>query len=104
MTTPSTPGSPSGSFGEKSHQEPIKASGSSRRVAEILEAYALLLAWLGIIVIFSLIKPETFAQWSNVSSILASNAILVVITLALIIPLTTGDLTCPWLPLQVLAQ
>jgi ribose transport system permease protein len=91
MTTPSTPGSPSGSFGEKSHQEPIKASGSSRRVAEILEAYALLLAWLGIIVIFSLIKPETFAQWSNVSSILASNAILVVITLALIIPLTTGD-------------
>ena len=91
MTTPSSPGSPSETFGENTKLESTKASGLKSRFAGKLEAYALLIAWLGIIIVFSFVKPETFAQWSNVSSILASNAILVVITLALIIPLTTGD-------------
>ena len=62
-----------------------------RRANGWLEAFALPIAWLAIIIVFSVIKPETFAQWSNVSSILASNAILVLVTLALIGPLTTGD-------------
>lgn len=91
MTTPSIPGSPPGTFGEDTKLESTKASALKGRFAGKLEAYALLIAWLGVIVVFSFVKPETFAQWSNVSSILASNAILVVITLALIIPLTTGD-------------
>ena len=55
-----------------------------RRTKGWLEAYALPMAWV-------VVNPETFAQWSNVSSILSSNAVLVVVTLALIIPLTTGD-------------
>ncbi len=91
MTTPSTSGSLSDTTGENTKEKSLKAPGSRRRLAEVLEAYALLLAWLAIIIIFSFVKPETFAQWSNASSILSSNAILVVITLALIIPLTTGD-------------
>jgi ribose transport system permease protein len=91
MTTPSTPGSPPETFGENTKLESTKASALKGRFAGKLEAYALLIAWLGIIIVFCFVKPETFAQWSNVSSILASNAILVVITLALIIPLTTGD-------------
>lgn len=62
-----------------------------RRTKGWLEAYALPMAWVVIIIVFSFVKPETFAQWSNVSSILSSNAVLVVVTLALIIPLTTGD-------------
>ncbi|MHB1166401.1 MAG: ABC transporter permease [Candidatus Nanopelagicales bacterium] len=92
MTTAPTSGSPSDASGEKATKEkPLKAPGSQKRFAEVLEAYALPMAWLAIIIIFSFVKAETFAQWSNVSSILSSNAILVVITLALIIPLTTGD-------------
>lgn len=89
MTTASPSGSHSVSSGEKS--TPVETPGSPRKLAPVLEAYALPFAWLAIIVLFSLLKPETFAQWSNASSILSSNAILVVITLALIIPLTTGD-------------
>lgn len=56
-----------------------------------LEALALPFAWLVIIVLFSALAPQTFPTWTNVSSLLASQAVLVVITLALIIPLTTGD-------------
>ena len=56
-----------------------------------LEAMALPIAWVAIIVLFSAMAPQTFPTWTNVSSTLASQAVLVVITLALIIPLTTGD-------------
>ncbi len=70
---------------------PATSPAPARRSRGWLEAYALPLAWLVIIIVFSIIRPETFAQWSNVSSILASNAVLVIISLALIIPLTTGD-------------
>ena len=69
----------------------ITDRGSSRRIGGLVEAYALPAVWLLVIIVFCFIKPETFAQWSNASSILSSNAVLVVITLALIIPLTTGD-------------
>ncbi|MDP1878360.1 MAG: ABC transporter permease [Actinomycetota bacterium] len=89
MTTTSPSGMPSGGPLEKSVT--VEVPGSQRRLAGALEAYALPIAWVAIIIIFSFVKPETFAQWSNVSSILSSNAVLVVITLALIIPLTTGD-------------
>ena len=76
---------------EKGSSPKMEAPGSQRRLSAALEAYALPIAWVAIIIIFSFIKPDTFAQWSNVSSILSSNAVLVIITLALIIPLTTGD-------------
>jgi ribose transport system permease protein len=74
-----------------SSSAPGVAPAIERRSRGWLEAYALPIAWLIIIIIFSIIRPETFAQWSNVSSILASNAVLVIVSLALIVPLTTGD-------------
>jgi len=56
-----------------------------------LEAMALPIAWIAIIILFSALVPQTFPTWTNVSSTLASQAVLVVLALALIIPLTTGD-------------
>ena len=92
MTNASPSDSPSGMSEEETKKENLPmVPRSQRRLAPILEAYALPMALAAIVIVFSFIKPETFAQWSNVSSILSSNAILVVITLALIIPLTTGD-------------
>ncbi len=58
---------------------------------QTLEAMALPIAWLAIIVIFGILRPETFLTSANLSSILASQAVLVVVTLGLIIPLTAGD-------------
>jgi ribose transport system permease protein len=59
--------------------------------SQTLEAVALPLAWVLLIIIFGLLKPETFLSSANLSSILASQAILVVVALGLIIPLTAGD-------------
>lgn len=58
---------------------------------QTLEAIALPVAWVAVIVIFGLLRPETFLSSANLASILASQAILVVVALGLIIPLAAGD-------------
>ena len=56
-----------------------------------LEKYGLLLAWVAIIVILGAFKPAQMFAWNSYASMFGSNAMVVVLTLALIIPLTTGD-------------
>jgi ribose transport system permease protein len=63
-----------------------------RRLLVDLERFALLIAWLVIIVIFGVIAPGTFLTWANFSTIFGSQAVLVILTLGLIIPLTAGDI------------
>jgi ribose transport system permease protein len=55
------------------------------------ERYGLLIAWLVVIAFFSLLRPTTFFSWANFSTIFGSQAVLVVMTLGLIVPLTAGD-------------
>jgi ribose transport system permease protein len=62
-----------------------------RRSTGRLEAMALPLAWVAVIVVFSIIETETFFTTANLASILASQAVLVVVTLGLIVPLIAGD-------------
>jgi ribose transport system permease protein len=65
---------------------------NSRRWARELERYALLIAWALLILFFSQVAPDSFLTWSTFSSIIfGSQAVLLVLTLALIIPLTAGD-------------
>ncbi len=57
-----------------------------------LEKYALILAWIALILVFAFVAPPSFLQWPTFSSIIfGSQAVLVVLTLGLIIPLTAGD-------------
>ena len=42
-------------------------------------------------VIFGILRPDTFLTTSNFTTIFGSQAILVVLTLALLVPLTAGD-------------
>jgi ribose transport system permease protein len=65
--------------------------GRSRFLAD-MERFALVLAWLAVIVIFGVLAPESFLTWSNFSTIFGSQAVLVILTLALIIPLTANDI------------
>jgi ribose transport system permease protein len=58
---------------------------------KVLEACALPIAWVVVIVVFGILKPNTFLTQANLSSILASQAVLVVVTLGLVIVLTGGD-------------
>lgn len=55
------------------------------------EKYGLIIAWLVVIAIFGALRPDTFLSWANFSTIFGSQAVLVVVTLGLIIPLTAGD-------------
>lgn len=55
------------------------------------EKYGLLVAWLAIILILGAFKPAQMFAWNSYATMLGSNAMVVVLTLALIIPLTTGD-------------
>jgi ribose transport system permease protein len=70
--------------------EPTGARGGSR-VARSIERFALLGAWAAVVVIFGALKPETYLTWDNFSGIFGSQAVLVVLTCALLIPLTAGD-------------
>jgi ribose transport system permease protein len=44
-----------------------------------------------VIVVFGVLRPDTFLTTSNFSTIFGSQAVLVVLTLALLVPLTAGD-------------
>ena len=72
-----------------------KAGPAHRRrqsaIAQVVERLALLIAWVAVIAFFSLLRPDSYPTWGNFSTILGSQAVLVVITLGLMIPLTAGD-------------
>jgi ribose transport system permease protein len=52
---------------------------------------ALPAAWLGLIALFGLIEPDTFRTSANAQNILGSQAVLVVLRMGLLIPLTAGE-------------
>jgi ribose transport system permease protein len=83
VTSPTSPTSPT----EISARTAVLRAQRVRR----FEAGALPLAWLVVAIVFSILQPAAFLSWSNVSSMFASQTVLVVVTLALIVPLTTGD-------------
>ncbi|MEY8828510.1 ABC transporter permease [Sedimentitalea sp. XS_ASV28] len=56
-----------------------------------LERFGLVMVWIGFIALFGAMRPDTFLTWSNFSTIFGSEAVLVIVTLGLIIPLTAGD-------------
>ena len=63
----------------------------SRNVGAMVERFALLGAWALVIVVFGILRPDTFLTSANFSTIFGSQAVLVVLTLALLAPLTAGD-------------
>jgi len=61
------------------------------RALRFAERYALLAAWAVLIAVFGIISPNYFLSWVSFSSMLSSNAVLVMLTLGLLVPLTAGD-------------
>lgn len=64
---------------------------SAFRWSDWFEKYGLIVAWVAIIMVLGAFKPAQMFAWNSYASMLGSNAMVVVLTLALIIPLTTGD-------------
>src|SRR3954468_1628982 len=67
--------------------------GDSRKVdgAEIARRYGVIGVWVAMIVLFSILRPDTFATWGNFTTIAGSQAVLVIITLALLFPLAASE-------------
>jgi ribose transport system permease protein len=77
-----------------SEAEAARAPGRERSrpwLADAVERYALLGVWAITCVVFGVLRPDTFLTTSNFTTIFGSQAILVVLTLALLPPLTAGD-------------
>lgn len=60
-------------------------------IAEWFERFALVLVWAAIIVVFGALRPESFLTWSTFSTILGSQAVIVILALGLVVPLTCND-------------
>lgn len=69
------------------------ASGSEMRsrMLGLFERVALIVGIVVLVAIFGALRPEAFLSWANISTMLGSQSVLVVLTMALIIPLTSGD-------------
>lgn len=67
---------------------PVRRSGRARTE---LERISLILAWIAVVVIFGILRPNTFLTVGNMGTIFGSNAVLVVLTLGLLLPLRAGD-------------
>lgn len=55
------------------------------------EKYGLVIGLLLLVAFFGIMQPTTFLSWGNISGMLGSQAILAIVALALIIPLTAND-------------
>lgn len=69
----------------------IRRRKGEHTVVDYAERYGLIVAWLVLIAIFGALRPNTFITWATFSTIFGSQAVLVVVTLGLIIPLTAND-------------
>lgn len=69
------------------------SSSPARRLpSDLGRRIALPIAWVVLIIGFSIAEPDTFATSANWASMLSTQAVFLILTLGLIIPLTTGDI------------
>ncbi len=69
----------------------MAAPAARPRLAEMAERFGLLVAWALLILVLGSFRPDQMFAWNSYASMLGSNAMIVVLTLGLIVPLTTGD-------------
>jgi len=62
-----------------------------RQAFKHAERFALVAAWLLIIVVFAIAKPDTFMTAANFQTIFGSQSVLAIVALALLTPLLAGD-------------
>ncbi|KXF88263.1 ribose ABC transporter permease [Rhodococcus ruber Chol-4] len=57
----------------------------------LAEKYALVLALVAVVLVFSALRPEIYPTANNLQNILGSQAVLLILALGLIVPLTAGE-------------
>ncbi|QEC48444.1 ABC transporter permease [Baekduia soli] len=64
---------------------------TSKKAGDFGQRFALIAVWAIVLIVFSLLKPHTYATSGNFQTIFGSQAVLLILALGLILPLTTGD-------------
>jgi ribose transport system permease protein len=103
MSEPSEPEKPQGATAE-AEAEPAEAGEVTERsgreitratprksVRALSERFGLIGVWVVMVVVFSIARPHTYPTLANMQTIFGSQAVLLVVTLGLVVPLTTGD-------------
>ena len=60
-------------------------------LGDYVEAFALIIAWVIVIVVFSILAPESFFRVQNFTTMMGTQTTLVILALAVLIPLIAGD-------------
>lgn len=68
--------------------EPVHRHGG---LGDFAARYALLGVFVLVVVVFSVLRPETYPTWLNVTSILGNQAITLLLALAVLVPLLVGE-------------
>jgi ribose transport system permease protein len=68
--------------------EPVHRHGG---LGDFVARYALLGVFVLVVVVFSVLRPDTYPTWLNVTSILGNQAITLLLALAVLVPLLVGE-------------
>jgi ribose transport system permease protein len=72
------------------NKENSAVAASGKRKSLDLERFALIGVWIVLIIFFSILLPQTFPTAANVSNMLGSQAVLLILALGLLIPMRAG--------------
>ena len=61
------------------------------KLGDYAERYALVIAWIIVVVVFSILAPQSYFNVQNFTTMFGTQTTLVILALALLIPLTAGD-------------
>ena len=67
------------------------ATSTGRRLKNLIERYAVLLILAGVVIVFSILEPSTFATSQNFVTILQEQSVLACLSLGLLVPLAVGE-------------
>lgn len=78
---------------EEARAESAPSGGLRQRwsLLNAAERFGLIAAWLLICVVFSIWLPDTFATWTNFQTVFASQTVLLILTMSLVIGLSAGE-------------
>ena len=91
MSTAETVTDEGGADGSGEQRSEARLAARSGAIAVLAERAALPVAWIVLIIIYTITSPDLFPTWSNISNILGSQAVLFVLALAALMPSFTGD-------------
>ncbi len=77
---------PSGEVDGAGARSPLR-----RGVHVVGQRFGLVVAWVAVVALFGGLQPATFLSLANLSAVLGSQAVVAVLTLGLIVPMTAGD-------------